>query len=101
VFKKIITWIGIVAAAVLAFILGRGTDRPGVGRADAVADDIGNGIDTARENNNEIKSGIERAEDRAERIEKLIDDTRKNNRDALDSVKRAKNILNSAKSRKN
>ena len=91
-FKKIITWLGIIAAAVGAFILGRGINRGGVSRADGIADNIGDGIDRAGKNNRDITDGIERAEE-------LVKDTKRNNRDAINSVRRAKDILSKAKAR--
>lgn len=91
-FKKIIYWLGIIAAAIGAFILGRGINRGGVSRANGIADDIGDGLDRARENNRDVTDGTERAE-------KLVEDTKRNNRDAINSVRRAKDILSKAKAR--
>ena len=105
-FKKIIYWLGIIAAAIGAFILGRGINRVGISRANGIADDIGGGIGRAGDNNRDVTDGIERAEERTvraeertERAEELVEDTKRNNRDALDSVRRAKDILNKAKAR--
>jgi hypothetical protein len=99
VFKKIITWLGVIVAAVCAFILGRSFNRGGVSRADGIADDIGNGLDRAGENNRDLTNGISRVKERTDSIGELVNDADGDNKNAVGAIRRAKEILNNAKAR--
>lgn len=97
--KTIFAILGGVLAAIGAFILGRGSHGRGVQRAKRIADDIGDGIDTAAENNRAIESGIDRASERVGESENLVDVTERHNQNALSANQRAQDILDRARSR--
>jgi type II secretory pathway pseudopilin PulG len=81
-----------IAAAIIAFILGRRSDGSGVSRASETAREARNNITTAERDNKELGERIDRSQELAEDIER-------DNTNALSANRRAQQILRDAKKR--
>ncbi len=79
-------------AALIAFLLGRNSNRSGVRSDPTVVDGFGKSVDTAGELNSAASAGVDRSE-------QLTDSIRGNNQSAKDSIRTAKDILKRAKDR--
>lgn len=89
-FKKILSYIAVFVAGIIAFIFGRNAYGQRLSRDNDSIDRIRDGIADAEKNNRDIASGIETAT-------KLTDDISANNRTAINKLRTAREILERAK----
>lgn len=91
-FKKVLSYIAVFVAGIIAFIFGRNAYGQRLPKDNDSIDRIKNGARDAEKNNRDIASGIETAT-------KLTDDISANNRTAINKLRTAREILERAKKR--